>query len=348
VLAQWRDEGLATPDAAAALQAVAGRGMAGQVGDRALRLGSSRWMDELGVDTRALAAQAAARQAEGCSVSWLAEVPPVDGADVGANPSGPRLPRLPRLLGMLAFGDTVKPGAAAAIAALHAQGLRTVLVSGDNRGAAEAVARALGITEVRAEVLPGDKAGIVNALKEGGRRVVAMVGDGVNDAPALAAADVGIAMSGLDGGLAAAGGRLGKGAGGPPGKGAGGSSDKVAAGSSDKVAGGSSDKVAAGPSGKVAAGSSAYRGTDVAMHAAGITLMRGDVAQVAQAFDISRRTHAKIRQNLFWAFAYNVVGIPLAAAGLLNPVIAGAAMALSSVSVVGNALWLSRWKGETK
>ena len=336
VLAQWHDEGLATPDAAAALQAVAGRGMAGQVGGRALRLGSSRWMDELGVDTRALAAQAAARQAEGCSVSWLAEVPPVDGADVGAKPSGPRLPRLPRLLGMLAFGDTIKPGAAAAIAALHAQGLRTVLVSGDNRGAAEAVARTLGITEVRAEVLPGDKAGIVNALKEGGRRVVAMVGDGVNDAPALAAADVGIAMSGLDGGLAAAGGALGKGAG----KGAGGSSGKGAAGSSDKVAAGSSDKVAAG--------SSAYRGTDVAMHAAGITLMRGDVAQVAQAFDISRRTHAKIRQNLFWAFAYNVVGIPLAAAGLLNPGIAGAAMALSSVSVVGNALWLSRWKGETK
>ena len=158
------------------------------------------------------------------------------------------------------------------------------MISGDNRAAAEAMARRLGLRpedgEVMAEVLPGDKARAVAQLREGGR-VVAMVGDGVNDAPALAAADVGLAMG---------------------------------------------------------------NGTDVAMHAAGITLMRGDVALVGAALDISARTVAKIRQNLFWAFAYNTAGIPLAALGVLSPMIAGAAMALSSVSVMGNALLLKRWK----
>jgi Cu+-exporting ATPase len=251
--------------AASELRAVAGRGMAGRVDGRELRLGSARWMDELKVDLSELRARADALQAEGRTVSWLADV-------TGA----------PRLLGLLAFGDTVKPGAWQAIRRLQAQGVRTALVTGDNRLSAVRVARDLGIDETRAEVLPEDKARIVGELKAGGARV-AMVGDGINDAPALAAADVGIAMS---------------------------------------------------------------TGTDVAMHAAGITLMRGDPTLVADAIDISRRTYAKIRQNLFWAFAYNVVGIPLAALGLLSPVIAGAAMAFSSVSVVTNALMLRRWKQE--
>ena len=154
------------------------------------------------------------------------------------------------------------------------------MLSGDNKGAATAVAQQLGITDVRAEVLPADKARIIGELKTK-YGPVAMVGDGINDAPALAAADVGIAMA---------------------------------------------------------------TGTDIAMHTASITLMRGDVMLVADAIEISRRTYAKIKQNLFWAFAYNVVGIPAAALGFLNPMIAGAAMALSSVSVVSNALLLRRWK----
>jgi Cu+-exporting ATPase len=154
------------------------------------------------------------------------------------------------------------------------------MLTGDNRGSAEAIARRLGIGEVRANVLPAEKAAAVTALKREGSPV-AMIGDGINDAPALAAADVGIAMA---------------------------------------------------------------SGTDVAMHTAGITLMRGDVRLVPAALDISRRTYSKIRQNLFWAFFYNAVGIPLAAFGLLSPMVAGAAMAFSSFSVVSNALLLRRWR----
>lgn len=255
--------GLAAP-AAQELRAVPGRGVAARVGATELRLGSARLMQELDVDCGPLHDAAQALQDQGRTVSWLAA-----------------MDTPPRLLGLLAFGDTLKPSAGTAIQALRALGLRTVMLSGDNRGSAEAVGRALGLDEVRAEVLPEDKARIVGELKAGGTRRVAMVGDGINDAPALAAADVGMAMS---------------------------------------------------------------TGTDVAMHAAGITLMRGDPALVAQAIALSRRTLGKIRQNLFWAFAYNVVGIPLAALGLLNPVIAGAAMAFSSVSVVSNALLLKRWK----
>jgi P-type Cu+ transporter len=233
-----------------------------------LQLGSGGWMQALGVDTTPLRAQAAALQQQGRTVSWLAETPQ----------GGP-----PRLRGLLAFGDAVKPQAAAAVAALQRAGIRTVLLTGDNAGSAAAVAAQLGIDDVRAEVLPGQKAAAIEALRhdaQGRPQVVAMVGDGLNDAPALAAADVGLAMS---------------------------------------------------------------TGTDVAMHAAGITLMRGDPLGVPAALDISRRTWAKIRQNLFWAFAYNVVGIPLAALGHLDPIVAGAAMAFSSVSVVSNALLLRRW-----
>jgi P-type Cu+ transporter len=258
-----RRDGLAL-QAAREVRAVAGRGMAAEVAGAQLRLGSSRFMDELKVDLSPLAAKAQALQAEGRTVSWLAAV---DGT--------------PRLIGLLAFGDTLKPTSATAVQALKALGVKTVLVTGDNRGSANAVARQLSLDQVEAEVLPEDKARIVARLRQDSGRV-AMVGDGINDAPALAAADVGIAMA---------------------------------------------------------------TGTDVAMHAAGITLMRGNPALVADAIDISRRTYAKIRQNLFWAFVYNVVGIPLAAFGLLSPVIAGAAMAFSSVSVVTNALMLRRWKG---
>jgi Cu+-exporting ATPase len=256
--------------AASEVQAVAGRGVKGVVGTRALLLGSGPWLGELGVDLSALEAQAQAHRAAGHSVSWLADAS-ADGA--------------PRLLGLLAFGDTIKPGAAAAVAQLQALGIHVVLVSGDNRGSAEAVAAQLGIKDVRAEVLPGDKAAVIASLREGlrdrPRAKVAMVGDGINDAPALAAADVGLAMS---------------------------------------------------------------TGTDIAMQTAGITLMRGDPALVAQAVSISRATARKIRQNLFWAFVYNAIGIPLAAMGLLSPVLAGGAMALSSVSVVTNALALKRWR----
>jgi len=202
-------------------------------------------------------------QAQGRTISWV--------ADISA---------APRLLALLAFGDSLKPTARSAVEVLQRQGVRTVLLTGDNWGSARAVGQQLGLDQVRAEVLPAAKAHEVQLLKEQGRRV-AMVGDGINDAPALATADVGIAMA---------------------------------------------------------------TGTDVAMHTAGITLMRGDPALVPAAIDISRRTYAKIRQNLFWAFLYNVAGIPLAALGLLSPMVAGAAMALSSVSVVTNALTLSRWR----
>jgi len=259
-------QGQALPDTQD-LRAVPGRGVSGQIGGLEWRLGSARWMQESGLDLSACAASVAALQDQGHTVSYLARM----GGSGGA----------PVLLGWLAFGDSAKPGAAEAIAQLKRMGIRSVLVSGDNAGAARHLGEQLGMDDIRAEVLPGDKARIVGELKAGGVRV-AMVGDGINDAPALAAADVGIAMG---------------------------------------------------------------TGTDVAMHAAGITLMRGDPALVADAIDISRRTHAKIRQNLFWAFVFNTIGIPAAALGQLSPVIAGGAMALSSFFVVSNALLLRRWKG---
>ena len=302
-VAQERALDLLAPDT---LRAVPGRGSEGAVQGRSYLLGSLRWMDELGVALGPLAERAQQLQAEGATVSALA-LRSAEGLELQA---------------LMAFGDEPKPGAREALAQLRAKGIRTVMISGDNRGAAEAMARRLGLDpdagEVMAEVLPGDKAAAVRALQQGTalysanspahadltereerpragpqqhasaaieHHIVAMVGDGVNDAPALAAADVGMAMG---------------------------------------------------------------NGTDVAMHAAGITLMRGDPMLVAAALDISHRTVMKIRQNLFWAFAYNVAGIPLAALGYLSPVMAGAAMALSSVSVMGNALLLKRWRNGRK
>lgn len=253
----------ALPAPATDFRALPGRGVQGTVAGRRLILGSARLLEEAGLALSPLAPPAATEEALGRSLAFLAELSPE-----------------PRLLGLLSFGDTPRPDAAAAIAALTRRGIEVALISGDTEGAARAVAAPLGITRVRAGVLPEGKAEEVAALKASGA-VVAMVGDGINDAPALAAADVGIAMG---------------------------------------------------------------SGTDVAMQSAGITLMRPAPLLVAAALDISRRTHATIRQGLFWAFFYNVIGIPLAAAGLLSPVLAGGAMALSSVCVVTNALRLRRWR----
>ena len=247
---------------------LAGRGLEATVGDQLLVLGSARLLSELKVDAGNLAIEGQRLADQGHTISWLIQ----KGADSA------------QLLGLLAFGDSVKPSAREAVTRLRHLGIKIVMLTGDNPGSAKAIGRALGITEIRAEVLPGDKATIISELRAAGE-VIAMIGDGINDAPALAAADVGIAMS---------------------------------------------------------------TGTDVAMETAGITLMRGDPRLVADAIDVSRRTYATIKRGLFWAFAYNVVGIPLAALGLLNPVIAGAAMAFSSVSVIANALSLRRWHGSAE
>jgi Cu+-exporting ATPase len=256
--------GLVPDGRASDVEALPGRGVRGRMDGCLHVIGSTRLMGELGIATTPLASEREAAEAAGYSVSWLAETEAV-----------------PRLLGLIAYGDVVRPESAEAIAALRALGVRTVMLTGDHRGSAARVAAELGLDAFEAEVLPADKAAAVERLKrEGGP--VAMVGDGINDAPALAAADVGIAMGG---------------------------------------------------------------GTDVAMETAGVTLMRGDPRLVADAIDVSRRTHRKIVQNLYWAFGYNVIGLPLAALGFLNPMIAGAAMALSSVSVVTNALLLRRWRG---
>jgi P-type Cu+ transporter len=260
------------------VKAAPGFGNEGMVEGRTLLLGSLRWMAALHVPDGAWQSQAHAMQDQGATVSVLVERT-ADGLVA---------------LAVLAFGDEPKPSVQAALAKLRGRGLRLVMISGDNAGAAQAMAARLGILpdEVYAEVMPGDKAALVKRLQHnehGAPHVVAFVGDGINDAPALAAADVGLAMANL---------------------------------------------TADGQGG----------GTDVAMQAAGITLMRGDVGLVAGALDISARTVSKIRQNLFWAFVYNTAGIPLAALGYLSPVVAGAAMALSSVSVMSNALLLKGWK----
>ncbi len=253
-----------SPAAAHDMRALAGLGVVAGVGALTLALGNDRLMAQYGIALAPLQAQADAQAQGGASIAWLAQLAPEA-----------------KLLGVLAFGDALKPESLETIKRLHQMGIRTVLLTGDNRASAGKVAEALGIDEVHAEMLPVQKAAMVSALRAGGLRV-AMVGDGINDAPALAAADIGVAMGG---------------------------------------------------------------GTDVAMQAAGVTLMRDDPRMLVDAIDISRLTYSKIRQNLFWAFVFNLIGVPLAAFGLLNPMIAGAAMAFSSVSVVSNALLLKRWKG---
>jgi len=270
VVAQAQEKNLALP-AVSQVLSVPGKGLQGSVASRNYVMGNLAWIQEQGGQLGALEAPLATLLDRGVTLAVMAE----------------RTATGLQVLALMSFGDEPKASAAPAIAALRAQGIRVLMLSGDHAAAAQAMARRVGLHpeqgEVISDVLPGDKAAHITALKQHGQTVV-MVGDGVNDAPALAAADVGMAMANVGG------------------------------------------------------------GTDVAMHAAGITLMRGDLALVAAALDISHRTVAKIRQNLFWAFVYNVAGIPLAALGYLNPVMAGAAMALSSVSVMSNALLLKRWK----
>jgi Cu+-exporting ATPase len=243
-------------------QSEAGLGLIATVGGCRVAIGNRTLMRQRAI-ALTLDEAASALEAQGRTVMFVAALEP-----------------RPILLGAIAVTDPVRTSAVAAIHRLQALGLRTVLLTGDNQRTAASVAATLGIADLRAEVLPAGKAAEIAQLQRDGH-CVAMVGDGVNDAPALAQADLGIAMGG---------------------------------------------------------------GADVAVQAAGITLMRSDPLLIADAIAISRATQRKIRQNLFWAFAYNVVGIPLAGLGLLSPMIAGAAMAFSSVSVVSNALLLRRWR----
>ncbi len=262
IVAGAKERGIALAEAQA-FRAVPGKGVTGTVGGSAVALGNAALMEELRIDVGALAAAAEPLGADGATVVFVA----VDGRPVG----------------LVSAADPVKPGAAEAIGALEAEGLRVVMVTGDGWTTARAVARKLGISDVEAEVLPGAKAEAVARHRYGGRSV-AFAGDGVNDAPALAAADVGIAMG---------------------------------------------------------------TGTDVAIESAGLTLVKGDLRGIVRARRLSRATMRNIRQNLFWAFAYNAAGVPLAAGALfpmfgvvLSPMIASAAMSFSSVTVISNALRL--------
>ncbi len=265
--------GHAATRSAGRFSVVPGRGVTARVGGRSLLLGNRRMIEAEGLSLPAPLAEAAERaDAEGGTVSFLAERRA--GRDGGS-----------RIIGLLGFTDAVRPGAAAAVARLSSRGIMSVMLTGDGQGAAHRVAGAVGVDRLLFGVSPEQKAATIGALRRELRGSlatrVAMVGDGINDAPALAAADLGIAMSG---------------------------------------------------------------GTDAAIEAAGITLMRNECGLVADAIEIAGLIGARIRQGLFWAFVYNLVGIPLAAAGLLSPPIAGGAMALSSVSVVLNALRLRSWR----
>ncbi len=240
-----------------------GQGVSADVGGRSVSVGNAALMERLGASDEQLAHAAEARRSDGHTVVFIA----IDG----------------RAAGLLAIADPIKTTAAEAIGALHAEGLRVVMLTGDNRTTAEAIARQLGIDDVRAQVSPSEKAAVIRALKNAGARV-AMAGDGINDAPALATADVGIAMG---------------------------------------------------------------SGTDIAMESAGVTLVRGDLRGIVRARRLSRATMTNIRQNLALAFVYNAIGVPIAAGVLypalglvLSPMIAAAAMSLSSVSVIANALRL--------
>jgi Cu+-exporting ATPase len=269
IVASAKERGLALPPITA-FTTVPGQGIDARAPDGRVLLGNRTLMDARGVDVSALVPRAQALAAEGKTAVYLA---------LGG-----------RALGLLVVADVLKPEAPDAVAALKRRGLEVIVLTGDARPTAEAIARRAGVEKVRAEVLPEDKAREITGLKGQGQRV-AMVGDGINDAPALAQADVGIAMG---------------------------------------------------------------SGTDVAIEAADVTLVRGDLRGVVGAIDLSRRTISVIKQNLVWAFGYNVVLIPVAAGVLyplwgvlLSPILAGAAMAFSSVSVVTNSLRLKRWKDES-
>lgn len=265
-LLHYAAEQQVSANAASEFRVQAGLGASGLVNNQPIWLGNQRLMGDLKVNLEGSANLIKQHEAQGHTLSWLA----IEGQ--------------PNPVALMAFADTLKSGARDTIRQLRMLNIDSWLITGDSQAAAEAVGTELAIHHIEAQVLPEDKARHVQALRDKGH-VVAMIGDGINDAPALAAADVGMAMA---------------------------------------------------------------TGTDVAMHSAGITLMRGDPQLVPAALDISRHTWRKIRQNLFWAFVYNSVGIPLAAVGLLNPMLAGAIMALSSVSVVSNALLLKRWAPEKK
>jgi Cu+-exporting ATPase len=237
-------------------------GIIGTVSGERFLLGNATALLHLGIDLKGMKARADVLNSEGYGLSYLADTD------------------RKRLIGLLAFADPARDTSAAAIRMLKNMGIASVMLTGDSKGAAERIADGLGIREIYAEVTPEGKSDIIAALKANGS-VVGMVGDGVNDAPALATADLGIAMG---------------------------------------------------------------SGTDVALETAGIALMRPDPRLAAAAIALARRAVFTIRSGLFWAFAYNIVGIPLAAFGYLSPVFAGAAMALSSVSVVMNALTLKLWR----